>query len=318
MNIDAVTIRPINEEDLDVQPIGTPAALNVAFQDVMLWNGQFGATGTNQGTEANWTVGTPKEANTFGFEGIETQVIAGLDVHRLVIDEADIIGSPYEALFDQAYPNHPAEDRYTKVNAALAVAAYERTLLSNQSPFQEWLRGDDNAMTEDETEGALVFFNEGKCYTCHSGPALNSMTFHALGMNDLSGEEINTVVDLDTKKGRGGFTGNPEDYYKFKTPQLYNLKDVSFFGHGGSFETLKAVIEYKNNAIAENSEVPSNKLSPLFTALNLTEDQIEKLVLFLENALYDNNLDRFVPDELPTGNCFPNADYMSADDLGCE
>ncbi|MBT8257415.1 MAG: cytochrome-c peroxidase [Bacteroidia bacterium] len=307
-----------SDEDLDVQPIRTPSALNVAYQDVMLWNGQFGATGTNEGTEASWTVGTPKENNNFGFQGVETQVIAGIDVHRLMIDAEEIIASPYKAMFDAAFPNDPPEERYTKVNAALAVAAYERTLLANQSPFQHWLKGDRSAMSDDEIEGALVFFNEGKCYSCHSGPGLNSMTFHALGMNDLTGVSINTVVDLATKKGRGGFTGNPEDDYKFKTPQLYNLKDVNFYGHGASFESLREVVEYKNNALHENLEVPSNKLSPLFTPLNLNEGQIDKLVLFLENALYDPNLYRYVPEELPTGSCFPNADYMSVEELGCE
>ena len=54
------------ELDLDIQPIRSPSTLNVAYQDVMLWNGQFGATGTNEGTEANWTLGTPKENNNFG------------------------------------------------------------------------------------------------------------------------------------------------------------------------------------------------------------------------------------------------------------
>ncbi|MBT8271754.1 MAG: cytochrome-c peroxidase [Flavobacteriaceae bacterium] len=306
------------EEDLDVQPIRTPAALNVAYQDVMLWNGQFGATGTNEGTESNWTVGTPKEANNFGFQGVETQVIAGIDVHRLVIDADNIVNSPYKILFDEAFPNDPPENRYSKMNAALAVAAYERTLLANQSPFQEWLTGDQDAMSDDETAGALVFFNEGRCYECHTGPGLNSMTFHALGMNDLAGENISAVVDMATKKGRGGFTGDPADDFKFKTPQLYNLKDVHFYGHGGSFQTLKEVVEYKNNAIGENTDVPTHKLSPLFTPLNLSEEQIDNLVLFLENALHDSNLIRYVPEELPTGNCFPNADYMSTEDLGCE
>ncbi len=306
------------EEDLDVQPIRTPSALNSAYQDVMLWNGQFGATGTNEGTESNWTIGTPKEANNFGFQGVETQVIAGLDVHRLVIDAVYIVNSPYKELFDDAFPNDLPENRYTKINAALAVAAYERTLLPNQSPFQDWLRGDEDAMSEAETEGALLFFNQANCYSCHSGPGLNSMSFHALGMNDLSGANINTVVDDATKRGRGGFTGNPDDDFKFKTPQLYNLKDVSFYGHGGSFESIRDVIEYKNNGIAENQNVPANKLSSLFEPLNLTDDQIDKLVAFLENALYDSNLHRYIPEELPTGNCFPNADYMSSEDLGCE
>ena len=146
------------EGDLDVQPIRTPSALNVAYQDVMLWNGQFGGTGTNQGTEASWTIGTPKETNTLGFEGVETQAIAGLDVHRLVIDEDFILNSAYKDLFDEAFPNIDVSERYTKLYAGLAIAAYERTLLPNEAPFQQWLNGNSSAMNAQETEGALLFF----------------------------------------------------------------------------------------------------------------------------------------------------------------
>lgn len=305
------------EDDIDVQPIRTPTTLNVAYQQVMLWNGQFGAVGPNIGTEAQWTEYTPKEVNTLGFEGVETQAIAGLEVHGLAIDENEIINSSYKVLFDNAFPNVDVSERYTKVTAGLAIAAYERTLLPNQSPFQKWLRGEDNAMSRDEAAGARLFFGKAQCYTCHSGPGLNGMGFHAIGMKDLEGAEILTVIDEATKKGRGGFTGNSDDDYKFKTPQLYNLKDVQFFGHGGSFETIKKVIEYKNLAISENSIVPNNKLSSEFVPLNLTDREINHLTKFLETALYDNNLQRYVPATLPSGNCFPNADYMSSSELGC-
>lgn len=306
------------ESDLDVQPIRTPTTLNVAFQKVMLWNGQFGAIGPNEGTEAQWTVGTPKENNNLGFEGVEIQAIAGLEVHRLQINPDDIINSSYKDMFDTAFSNVDENERYTRLNAALAIAAYERTLLPNQSPFQMWLKGDANAMEEEEIEGAKLFFNKAQCYTCHSGPGLNGMDFHALGMNDLEGADVFNDVDMATRKGRGGFTGNSDDDFKFKTPQLYNLKDVQFFGHGGSFQTIKDVVEYKNTAVAENNIVPDNKLSSYFVELNLTETEIDQLTLFLEKSLYDDNLSRYVPESIPSGNCFPNADYMSSSDLGCE
>ncbi|NNK80142.1 MAG: cytochrome-c peroxidase, partial [Flavobacteriales bacterium] len=73
------------EEEIDVQQIRTPSALNSAYQVNMLWNGQFGATGMNVGTESQWTAGTPKETNNLGYEGVETQAIAGLGVHRMDI-----------------------------------------------------------------------------------------------------------------------------------------------------------------------------------------------------------------------------------------
>lgn len=306
------------EANLDVQPIRTPTTLNVAYQDVMLWNGQFGATGTNEGTEANWTTGTPKEVNNLGFEGIETQAIAGLDVHRLLIEEDFILNSEYKEMFDEAFPNVSVSQRYSKLNAGLAIAAYERTLLPNQAPFQQWLNGNTSAMNQEETIGAILFFGDANCYSCHSGPALNNMKFYALGMNDLAGENIMTVVDDATKRGRGGFTGSPEDDYKFKTPQLYNLKDVTFFGHGGSFESIKEVINYKNNAVAENQNVPVTQLATIFESLNLSDTQIDAITAFVENALYDSNLQRYVPESLPSGNCFPNADAMSSQDMGCD
>jgi len=305
-------------ETIDIQPIRSPSILNTAFQDVMLWNGQFGGTKTNAGTEAQWTVDTPKETNTLGFEGVETQAIAGSDVHRLKFD-ADMISNnaTYKALFDEAYPDVQVSDRYTKINGALAIAAYERTVVASEAPFQRWLQGEEVALSDKEKNGALIFFGKGKCYTCHSGPGLNGMEFHALGMSDLTGAGVLGVVDEVTKKGRGGFTKNPMDNYKFKTPTLYNLKDVQFLGHGGSFNSVKAIIEYKNNAVAENNEVPEMRLSDQFKPLGLSDEEIDQLTAFIENGLYDDNLDRYVPETLPTGLCFPVADTQSKIDMGC-
>lgn len=303
---------------LDVQPIRSPTILNTAYQDVMLWNGQFGATKTNAGTENAWTVDTPKENNNLGFEGIETQAIAGQDVHRLKCDPEMIANSPYKALFDRAFPGIPVAERYTKLYAGLAIAAFERSVLANEAPFQEWLRGNEQALSEDEKKGALLFFGKGQCYSCHSGPGLNGMDFHALGMADFDENEVHGPVDEATKKGRGGFTNNPVDDYKFKTPTLYNLKDVHFLGHGGSFTTIEEVITYKNMAIAENTDVPETQLSPQFQPLDLSSGEIEALTAFLTEGLYDNNLARYVPESLPTGRCFPDADERARQDIGCD
>lgn len=304
--------------EIDVQPIRSPTILNTAYQDVMLWNGQFGGTKTNTGTENNWTAGTPKETNSLGFEGLETQAIAGLGVHRLKCMPEMIENSEYKQYFDEAFPEIDPSIRYTNHFAGLAIAAYERTVLANNSPFQKWLQGDYQAMGANELKGAILFFGKGKCYQCHNGPGLNSMEFHALGMNDLSGPKVHQEVDLATKKGRGGFTNDPNDDYKFKTTTLYNLKDVTFLGHGGSFNSVEAVIRYKNEAIIENKEMNETNISPLFTPLQLNEEEIKQLTFFVENALYDPNLSRYVPNTLPTGNCFPVADIQSKEDMDCE
>ena len=220
-----------DESNPDLQPIRSPSSMNTAYQELMLWNGQFGGVGLNFGTEASWT--GPKEANTLGLHGLETQAFAGMEVHRMGDVETSRVPqiSFYEELFREAYPGE--SDPVNRLNSALAIAAFERTVLANKSPFQRWLRGDSRAMSEDQLQGALLFFGEAQCSACHTGPALSSMTFYALGMNDLDGA-VDPRVDLrsfggtipdDVRRGRGGFTGLTADNYRFKTPQLYNLAD---------------------------------------------------------------------------------------------
>ncbi len=305
-------------EELDVQPIRTPSAMNGAYQEATLWNGQFGAKGINNGTDAYWTPGTPKEDNQFGYEGLEIQAIAGLKVHRMQIKESLCeTNTDYIQLFADAFPNVPEDERIDREYAGLAIGAYERTLLSNEAPFQKWLNGDKAAMSDSEKRGALLFFGKAECNSCHTGPALNAMAFYALGMNDLrSLSNVFQTKDED-HKGRADFTGLTGDLYKFKVPQLYNLKDSPFYGHGASFNTIREVVEYKNNGVAENINVDAGQIASEFKPLGLTQEEINDLTAFLENALYDANLARYVPASIPSEQCFPNNDVQSKIDLGC-
>lgn len=316
-------VRAANLADalLDVQPVKSPTILNSGYQNLMLWNGQFGATGMNVGTEGHWTDGTPKETNTLGFEGVETQAIAGMKVHRLNVNAEVLDQMGYRDLYDEAFADIPATERYTLTTTALAIAAFERTVLANQAPFQKWLSGDVNALSEQEKAGGVVFFGDGDCASCHAGPSLASMSFHALGMKDLH-DNPEPIIASDPSqaahKGRGGFTLRDADMYAFKTPQLYNLTDSRFYGHGNTFRSVKEVIEYKSSGISENERVPADKLSPAFVPLNLTDKQINDLTAFLEDALHDPNLDRYVPTAVLSGRCYPNADLLSKSDMGCD
>ncbi|MEO0341271.1 MAG: cytochrome c peroxidase, partial [Bacteroidota bacterium] len=292
--------------DIDVQPVRTPTALNVAYQRVMLWNGQFGATGPNNGTEAFWTPNTPKAVNHLGYEGVEIQAIAGQAVHRLEIDTNFLKQYNYMGMFDAAFPNFSRENRYTAETAGLAIAAYERTLLPNQAPFQRWLKGEAAAMSDLEKQGGALFFGKAQCAPCHGGPALSSEAFHAFGMNDLSQNEQETFKTPDndpSNLGRGSFTGRVEDNYKFKVPQLYNLHDSPFYGHGASFTSIKDVVDYKNRGEKQNERVPNGVLSGQFRSLGLTDMEVDAISAFLENALRDDQLTRYLPPNLPSGNC---------------
>ncbi|MDH7446264.1 cytochrome-c peroxidase [Aquimarina sp. 2201CG14-23] len=309
----------VNRDSVDIQPLRSPTILNVAYQDVMLWNGQFGGTGTNAGTEASWT---NIQENFLGFQGVEVQAIKGQKVHRLLIDEDFVNTFGYKGLFDAAFPDVAENERYTKDNAALAIAAYERTLLANKSPWQEWLKGDTNALTDTEKKGAIAFFGNGKCYECHTGPALNDKGFHSFGMGDfdnVSGALLLYDVNIENvKRGRGNFTNDPADNYKFKTPTLYNIVDNGFYGHGGTFTSIKDVIAYKNNGVPQNTEVPEENLASQFGTINLTELEIDNMTSFITNSLRDPELNRYVPESINSGNCFPNNDDASRLDLGCD
>ncbi|AXT52053.1 cytochrome-c peroxidase [Aquimarina sp. BL5] len=309
----------VPRDSIDVQPIKSPTLLNVAYQDVMLWNGQFGGTGTNAGTEASWT---EIQENFLGFQGVEVQAIKGQKVHRLQIDDEFVNTFGYKDLFDAAFSDVAENERYTKDNAALAIAAYERTLLANKSPWQDWLKGNSNALSDSEKKGAIAFFGKGKCYECHTGPALNDKDFHSFGMGDF--ENVNGAlllydVNIDNvKRGRGNFTNNPADDFKFKTPTLYNLIDNGFYGHGGTFTSIKEIISYKNEGNPQNTEVPKENLASQFGTINLTEEEIDNMTSFVTNSLRDSELSRYVPGSINSGNCFPNNDYISREDLGCD
>ncbi len=314
--------RTINQsvaiDSVDFQPIRVPSLLNVAYQDVALWNGQFGGTGTNAGTEANWT-DIPE--NHLGLQGIEVQAIKGQEVHRLLVNDEFVNIFGYKEMFDLAFGDVSESERYSTINAALAIAAYERTILSNQSPWQEWLKGDQEAMNEVEKRGALAFFGKGKCYECHTGPALKDKSFHAFGMGDFDNSSKAMIHDIigfeNVKKGRGGFTKNTDDDYKFKTPTLYNVIDNGFLGHGGTFTSVKEVIQYKNAGVPQSSEVNEENLAEQFGTIQLTNQEINDMTVFVENSLRDPNLIRYVPEIISSRFCFPNNDVQSRDDLGC-
>ncbi len=299
----------------DIQPVTSPATLNLAYQDVMLWNGQFGHSenGTiNSGIDDAIlaTPGTPKAENNRRLSGIEIQAVAGLGVHRLKVDTDTPLqnNAEYQRLYQAAYPQ---SDGDVLQDAALAIAAFERTILANEAPFQRWLGGENGSMNEQEVNGALLFFGKADCAACHTGPGLSSQVgatadevFFAIGMSDYDTSEptVHGNVAEDVSRGRGGFTGDVSENFKFKVPQLYNLADTSVFGHGAGFDSIRAVVEYKNTGVAQ-SELPAGQLDTRFRPLGLTDEEIADLTAFLTTALYDPNLMRYEPTTVPSGNC---------------
>lgn len=314
----------------DLQPLASPSILNTAFQDVMLWNGQFGNTENgiiNAGIAGDilMTPDTPKASNELGLSGLEIQAIAGQAVHRINVSDDSIIltNETYRTLYDAAFPGSTDD---VNVNAGKAIAAYERTVLANRAPFQLWLRGETTAMTDAELRGGIVFFGKGNCSSCHQGPALSSKVgataeelFMAVGFADFDPHTNNSVhgpVTDNDKNGRGGFTGVESDNLKFKIPQLYNLADADVFGHGASFSTIRDVLKYKNRAAAQKRNI-QQALDHRFVPLQLTASELDNLEAFIATGLRDPDLMRYQPDTVPSGSCVVVVPLMLHDDFPC-
>ncbi len=296
--------------DLDVQPLRSPSALNSGFQRVIMWSGNLGANSVNTQFTGPWPEESGESANRLGYDGLESQAIAGLRAHRMDRFEQSVLASnaTYQSMWQQVWP----DQEITRERVGLTIAAYERTLVASRAPWQRWLRGSVDAMTDSEKRGAILYFGKANCSNCHTGPALSQMAFYSLGMPDMPGIDASGPG----ARGRGSFTGRETDDFTFKVPQLYNLADSPFYGHGGEFSSLEEIVDYYNQGIPART-VPDGRLATQFIPLELSRNEVADLVAFLRGALRDPDLDRFVPNALPSGNCFPANDPEARRDLGC-
>ncbi len=307
--------------EVDAQAARPISLLNVAFVTNSMWNGKFGANHNNRGTEHLWDADPEIHVNKMGLDGLEAQNIEGTIVHRMVTDHPYVLDSMgYRAMFDAAFPDMPVEERYGRLAASFALSAYIRTLIPSKAPFQQWVKGDLDAMNEQQKRGALVFFGKAGCYRCHKGGSMNANEFHALGVKDLYEQpDVFRATPNDQRNfGRGGFTGKPEDMFRYKVPSIYNMKDSPFYFHGSSIRSLEDLVEYFDRGVPENPRVPEENISPFFHPLHLTEQEKADLVEFLAEGLRDPDLMRFAPPAVLSGNCFPNNDPFSQTDLGCQ
>jgi len=309
-------------DEVDAQGARPLPVVNLTYVTNALWAGSFGSFDVNVGTESVWNQDTLIEINYKGLKGLEANNARALAVHRQVINKAVTDSLSYTALFDAAFPEIPESERYTRLTGSFALAAYFRTILTNRAPFQNWLKGEKSAMTEQQKKGALLFFGKAGCANCHNSPSLNSAPhqFFALGVKNhyQSGFNVFRTGPNDRRNlGRGGFTYRDEDMHKFKVPQLYNLRDVGFYFHGASKLSLREVVEYFNEGVPENPLVPASQISGFLRPLGLTAQEMDDLAEFLANGLFDPEMDRYVPASVMSGNCFPNNDFLSKIEMGC-
>lgn len=121
--------------------------------------------------------------------------------------------------------------RVDREGIARALATFQRTLISRNSPFDRYLAGDKDALSAQAKRGLELFTGEAGCVRCHHGPLLSDGKFYRLG------------VGFDDK-GRAAVTGNRDDRYKFRTPSLRDVAETGPYMHDGSLQTLEQVVAF--------------------------------------------------------------------------
>lgn len=173
----------------------------------------------------------------------------------------------YARYFKEAF----GDELITKERVAKAVADYERTRLSGNSAWDRWQNGDEKAVSDAVKFGHEVFFGKAACNQCHLGPNFTDTLFHNLGIGwDAKKKKFADV-------GRFTIEAAKENMGAFKTPTLREVTKHAPYMHDGSVATLREVVEHYNRGGIKNPN-----LSPKIRKLNLTEKEVEALVLFME------------------------------------
>lgn len=152
----------------------------------------------------------------------------------------------FKAMFAQVFPGQ-------KINIGHfgeALAEFQRHAFAfNQTPYDDYLRGDNGALTEIQKIGMDVFFNKGKCGECHNGAYLSNFEFHNIGVAQIGPGKKNGD-DL----GRAEVTGKDEDLYAFRVPQLRNVGVTGPYMHDGAFKTIGQVVEHYDMIVPSLTE----------------------------------------------------------------
>lgn len=174
----------------------------------------------------------------------------------------------YAPYFKEAF----GSEEITKERVAQAIAAYEKTRMSGNSPVDRWrLNKDESAVSDQVKQGYELFFNKAGCNQCHLGNNYTDSSFHNLGV----GYDAKTKTFKDV--GRSAISKNAADEGAFKTPSLRDVAKHAPYMHDGSVATLKETVELYNRGGEANP-----KLDPKVRKLGLTPAEVDAVVAFME------------------------------------
>lgn len=192
----------------------------------------------------------------------------------------------YRTYFERAFPGEASP--VNSGNLARALASFQRTLISNNTRFDQYMRGDSGALSLSEKEGLNLFLASG-CAKCHSGPMFSDFKLHALGVPEAD------HLDRPDSGIDGGFA--------FRTPTLRNLRFTAPYMHSGKFSTLRQVVEFYEDIAGgkmRNAHVKAHQIDPIVQDMTVNFKDISRIVEFL-NVLSDDSFDKSRPESVPSG-----------------
>jgi cytochrome c peroxidase len=226
----------------------SPTIINAAWGAIFMWDGRL----ANLEEQALGPIQSPGEMN--------------MPIDKLMARLETI--AEYKPLFAVAFPG----EGMNSTTLAKAIATYERTVVSERAPFDEWIDGNEKAISEEAKRGFVLFNTKAQCSSCHEGWNFTNDGFQDIG---LPSEDV----------GRGKFVpGVVKMEHAFKTPGLREITRRNPFMHDGSLATLEQVVDHYDKGGVDR---PSR--ADLMKPLGLTSQEKSDLVAFLKTLTSELN-----------------------------
>lgn len=234
----------------------SPTVINSAFQKFQFWDGR---------------------ANTLEEQALgpmQNPIEMNMKLDEILERLNKIEG--YKQQFQKVFGTDVTADSLAK-----AIAAYERTVLSGDAPYDKFKAGDKSALSESAQNGLKIFLGKANCSSCHSGPNFTDNTFHNIGVPG-------------TDEGRSAINKSVGDKGAFKTPTLREIARTAPYMHDGSLKTLEEVMAHY-----VKGGTPHPQLDEEIFPLKLTPEEVKDVITFLKEGLSSPSYPAHTAPELP-------------------
>ncbi len=330
----------------------TPMVANTAFCPNLMWNSRFASLSNDPFDNSDGFLFPPPEELSLSYlphllvaqafipptERVEVAGFAfpgdNFDIRNEVLRRINNVPE-YRKRFGKIFPSVRAGGPITFDMFGSAIAEFEFTLVFADAPIDQFARGQKNALTDEQKEGALLFFGKARCVACHkvsgeSNEMFSDFSQHVIGVPQIAPLNGNVTFDGPGQNEDFGLeqvTGDPNDRYMFRTSPIRNVALQPAFFHNGAFTRLEDAVRHHLDiftsarnyspvaaGVAPDLMAPMGPIEPvlarvdpiLAAPINLTDEEFGRLVDFVRNGLLDQrakpeNLRKLIPKAVPSG-----------------